>query len=143
VSKSSSQPKIPPLGAKFGKVLTAVGALITATIGGFCFVNRDEVEWTKRKRYRCFDDAAIALKESGLVPNGWAANALRVLEGARTTVPPGILPDGHPQTVVVKQIFDKLVEANGLQDLDWKIYVLDAPCTFLKPRFASLSSKIL
>lgn len=128
------------LSGRFGVGLTALGGLIIITIAGLCFVYRDEVEGTNRKRFRCLDNAAIAICEFQFSPNGGAAGAMRKLESARNAIPPGILPDDHPQTMIIKRIFEQLVKSSELQELDWEIYVLDAPSEFLKHGLVNLSS---
>lgn len=111
-----------------GRSLTSIGISIAVTIVALCLVHSDEVRMTRRKRLRCLNDAAIAPRESELFPP--AANALRRLDFARNSIPSGIWSDEHPKTMMAKEIFERLVKAQGLQDLGWEIYVLDAQSMF-------------
>jgi len=104
--------------------IAALGALVSASTLVACLKYSDTVEFTQRKRLNVFssDDFASSFGRTAGMGKS-SAN----LEFAEEFAPESIWPDDHPNTIAVKRVLQRLVESNGLENLDWKVYVLNGP----------------
>jgi len=53
--------------------------------------------------------------------------ALVTYERKKKALKQSLLPDEHPYKILVSSVLQKLVEANGLQDIEWEVSIVNAP----------------
>lgn len=84
-----------------------------------------EVPFVGRKRFEF--DKSTHLVEKEYQYNKVIRQAMIILELAQSHCPETIWPEDHPNTIATQRIFKQLLEANGMQNQDWEIHVLNAP----------------
>lgn len=104
----------PSLAFNWSKNRKWVG-LLGGGLGLFYVTHLEEAPYSHRRRFM------------------WVSPKLELLmgeQGYRQTLAElrgGILPENHPDTVRVTRVMKRIIKQSGLEHLDWKIHVVEAP----------------
>ncbi|KAL4886924.1 peptidase family M48-domain-containing protein [Aspergillus karnatakaensis] len=86
----------------------AVGGII----GGFYVYNTDTVEETGRRRFNC-----VSHKQELYMGEQSYQEVLQEYRGR-------ILPDSHPQAVMVRHVLERLIPQAPIEGADWRVHVI-------------------
>jgi hypothetical protein len=104
----------PSLRSRIIRRLTDIILLLIGGLVVFWLMNLESVPVTGRWRFNNCSTRALEL-------------ALVTYERKTKALKQSLLPDEHPYKILVSSVLQKLVEANGLQDIEWEVSIVNAP----------------
>ncbi|KAE9367074.1 hypothetical protein N431DRAFT_318160, partial [Stipitochalara longipes BDJ] len=102
-------------------------------IGGlalFWWTHREQVPISGRWRFNFLSSFVLKLEDRSYL------SMIKEIE-------PAILPENHPITKLVRTVLDRLLPSSGLEHLDWKVHVVNAPALDIVNASVSPSGKVI
>jgi len=94
-----------------------ISGVATGGLGIFWWTHREQVSITGTWRFNFM--SSIILKMEDLSYHGMLKE-----------VEPAILPPNYPAVIMVGRVLDKLLLSAGMEHLEWKVHVVNAPGTY-------------
>ncbi|KAI9591102.1 peptidase family M48-domain-containing protein [Syncephalis fuscata] len=84
-------------------------------IGGYYVTHLETVPMTGRRRFM------------SITPEGEKQLAKMSYNGVMQEFGRHILPSSHPVTIFVRRVAERIIQASGMTELNWEVFVIDSP----------------